>query len=408
MNLNNFIQSSLSQATVDQADKEPPDFSVVDGAWKSSILYKQNSTGKIQCWQVWVDKGNHVTTEYGQVDGQLMTTLDVIKGKNTGKANETTDEQQARLKAEQLFEKKTKEGYVRSIEVAKQNTNNLQGVPPMLAFPSKDKMEHVVFPAVFQPKLDGMRCIAVITQNGDVKLYSRTQKQIMTLPHIEFELREMFTGVDIILDGELYNHDLKDDFNRIMSLIKRDTTHPEASDYIQYHVYDRIDLEEGSSWIDRFGFIEPIIRNYGFSVKLVESVVVEQPEGHLEDEFKKYFTMFTKAGYEGAMYRNALAPYETKRSTTLLKIKSMLDEEFEIVGVLEGNGKLRGKAGSFVLKTWDGKEFKAKLKGELDALEEYFVNFDKYRGKMLTVQYQNLTPDGIPRFPVGLRIRTEE
>jgi len=61
-----------------------------------------------------------------------------------------------------------------------------------------------------------------------------------------------------------------------------------------------------------------------------------------------------------------------------------------------------------VCLTPEGKEFKAKLKGAIDELGEYLVNFHKYNGKQLTVQYQGLTPDGIPRFPVGLRIRIEE
>lgn len=362
-----------------------------------NTLFKQNNTGSLQQWRVWVD-GNVVNTEYGQVGGKLQSTQDVIKsGKNIGKVNETTPEQQARLKAEQLYEKKVKEGYVPDIEVAKTTKNTLEAIEPMLAFPIEDKIKYVKFPAYVQPKLDGMRCIAIV-QDGKCKLYSRSQKEINTVPHIVKEIEEKFAKENIILDGELYNHEHKENFNRIMSLIKRDEVHPEATE-IQYHVYDVVSSE---NYAVRTALIQHIIDDSGY-LKLVPTLIVKKQE-----EMDEVFDAFLEAGYEGAMYRNPLIPYEYKRSTSLLKIKIMKDAEFEIVGVQEGNGKLQGKAGAFVVKTQDGKEFKAKLKGELEALTEYFVNFEKYKGKQLTVQFQGLTPDGIPRFPVGLRVRVDE
>lgn len=362
-----------------------------------NTLFKQNNTGTLQQWRVWVE-GNVVNTEFGQVGGKLQATQDVIKtGKNIGKVNETTPEQQARLKAEQLFEKKVKEGYVPDVELAKSTKNTLGAVEPMLAFPIEDKLKYVKYPAYVQPKLDGMRCIAMV-QDGKCKLFSRTQKEINTVPHIVAEIETKFAGQTIILDGELYNHEHKENFNRIMSLIKRDEVHPEATE-IQYHVYDVVSEE---NYAVRTALIQHLIDDSGY-LKLVPTMIVKQ-----QSEMDEVFDAFLEAGYEGAMYRNPLMSYENKRSVSLLKVKIMKDAEFEIIGVQEGNGKLQGKAGAFIVKTAEGKEFKAKLKGELEALTEYFVNFDKYKGKQLTVQYQGLTPDGIPRFPVGLRVRVDE
>jgi len=125
------------------------------------------------------------------------------------------------------------------------------------------------------------------------------------------------------------------------------------------------------------------------------------------DELKSIFHRFLAEGYEGAMYRNPHMPYEDKRSAGLLKVKIMQDAEFKIIGVSEGKGKLEGHAGAFVCQIED-KAFRAKLKGNTEDLIEYFENFEKYKGKLLTVQYQGLTPDKIPRFPVGLRIRDAE
>lgn len=379
-------------------------------------LYKQTSSGAIQEWQVSVE-ANNVTTRFGQLDSpNIQQTSETVTGKNIGKANETTDNQQAELRAQQMHEAKLKKGYTPDLELAKSTKNTLQGVEPMLAFPIEKKEKFVTFPAFVQPKLDGMRCIAVV-EDFKCTLYSRTQKVIPTLPHInkQIEVAAHAVGLpDMILDGELYNHELKDDFNRLMSLIKRDEPH-EDCEVIQYYMYD--DVSEFSEYEDRYETIKDVA-SYGSHLKAVENYEVGSRE-----MLETHFHLFLKQGYEGAMYRNPKIGYEQKRSTSLLKVKVMEDAEFTIVDVNEGKGKLAGKAGAFVCRIGtvdcsedqqlsggktEYKEFKAKLKGSIEDLEEYWVNKDKYIGKQLTVQFQGLTPDGIPRFPVGLRIRIEE
>lgn len=362
------------------------------------ILYKKTNTGKIQTWQVGVD-GNKVVTRFGQVGGKVQETYDIIKGKNLGKINETTDEEQAKVKAKQMWEKKIKDHYVASFEKADRGMSEVEGYKPMLAFPIEKKEKHVEFPAIAQPKLDGLRCLAVI-ENGNVTLFSRTGKPITTLPHIVKELANLFEDYECLrLDGELYNHDYKDDFNKIVSVIKRDEVHADHT-LIQYHVYD---AAMDGNYEQRYSPVATIIDSNGKYVCVVDYDVV-----NTKDDLDHYFSESLAAGYEGAMYRNVNMPYEHKRSAGLLKVKVMDDAEFKVTGVEEGNGKLMGKAGAFWCVTKDGKKFKAKMKGALENLTEYFVNFDKYKGKVLTVQYQGLTPDGVPRFPVGIRFREEE
>jgi DNA ligase 1 len=95
----------------------------------------------------------------------------------------------------------------------------------------------------------------------------------------------------------------------------------------------------------------------------------------------------------------------------------MVDGEFPIVDFEEGNGRLSGHVGSFwcvVTKEYEsqggveGERFKAKPKGKTSKLREYFKDHSLWKGKLLTVQYQNFTPDGLPRFPVGKGIRDYE
>jgi ATP-dependent DNA ligase len=130
----------------------------------------------------------------------------------------------------------------------------------------------------------------------------------------------------------------------------------------------------------------------------VETVVVSD-----EDEMRALFRKYIEENFEGLMLRDPDSLYVGKRSTGLLKVKERDDSDFEIVGVEEGRGKLSGH-GIFILRTAEGKEFRAKMKGETDALRKYLEDKDTWIGRRVTVAYQGLTADGIPRFPVAIRV----
>lgn len=263
-------------------------------------LYKKASTGKIQQWTVKVE-GNVVTSIYGQTDGKLQETSDTIKeGKNLGRANATTKEEQAVLKAQQLYDKKIKEGYVTDLAQASKGESSLMSIDCMLAFPIEKKMAHVKFPAIVQPKLDGMRCIAII-KDGFCKLFSRTQKEILTMPHIVEQLEAAFVEGTVILDGELYNHDLKDDFNKIMSIIKRDELHPEH-ELVQYHIYDTV---SELPYIERMNqlhhLIEPTKESF-VNPKYKNIRILDYKKVNNHDEVMESFANYLADQYEGLCY----------------------------------------------------------------------------------------------------------
>jgi DNA ligase-1 len=137
-------------------------------------------------------------------------------------------------------------------------------------------------------------------------------------------------------------------------------------------------------------------------------VLVPQTKVGSEDEAWAETANFVTQGYEGGMVKNSASPYENKRSYHIQKLKSMQDAEFRIVDAEEGRGKLARHVGSFVCEMPNGQRFNAKLKGKLDYLAHLFENPAEWQGKLLTVQYQNLSPDGVPRFPVGVAIRSYE
>lgn len=371
-------------------------------------LYKKTSTGKIQYWRISVIEnsdhsvGYDIWTWYGQVDGKEQQTVDsIFEGKNVGKKNETTPKQQAELEAIAKHEKQLKKGYVDSIQKAENDQLDALiegGIVPMLAHKFSEKAGKIVYPAAAQPKLDGIRCIAIVKE-GEATLWSRTRKPITSVPHIVAELEALFESRDIVLDGELYNHELKSDFEKIVSMVRQQEP-AEGHEIVQYHIYDQVNSLPFQERYNELAEILQIAEPY--SLKLVSTVEVED-EARVMDRFDEARAL----GYEGVMVRNANSSYVNKRSNDLLKVKEFDDAEFDIIGIEEGRGKLAGHA-IFKCKMANGAEFLAKIKGETSKLKEYFDNHILWTNKKLTVRYQGLTSYGIPRFPVGIVIRDYE
>ena len=364
--------------------------------YASPILYKISSSGTLRQWQSW-SEGNVVHTKFGQVEGKMQQSMDIVKGKGVGKAS-TTPEQQAAREAEGLADKQIKKGYSDTRKKAESTTNALPAVLPMLAFVYED-MKNPDYPAFVQPKLDGVRCLAIVA-GGVCKLYTRSQKIIDTVPHINAAVEKLadLCGMDsFVLDGELYNHEFHDDFGRILGAIKRKES-GEDSHLVHYYVYD-LPLNEGFSI--RTDALAHMMKGRGLPLVRVETQMVID-----EKEMYDYALKKMSEGFEGAMYRSVSGPYEGKRSKHLCKVKTMREDEFEVTGYQEGTGKLMGYVGSFHCKTKDEVKFKAKLEGKLDNLPKFnSPEAHALIGKFLTVRYQNLTPDGAPRFPVGVKFK---
>lgn len=363
-------------------------------------LYSQNSNGTIQEWKIQV-VDNAILTTYGRQNGKMQTTSDVIKeGKNLGKANETTPFEQAAAEAQSRWEKKLKSGYVQTAAEAKAGTVDAQfiagGIEPMLAKKFEDEESKVVYPAFVQPKLDGIRCVAMLNK-GKATLWTRTRKEITSVPHIIAALEKAFAGATLILDGELYNHDYKKEFETIVSLVRQQEP-KNGYEKVQYHVYDLVDTK--AKFSERLKQLKQAIKGCK-TLCLLETHKVESGE-----ELMEFFSHFKGLGYEGAMYR-ADAVYENKRSNHLLKLKTFDDSEFKIVDVEEGRGRLTGAA-IMVCTTKSGETFNCKMEGAIDNLKTLLANKTKIIGKLLTVRYQGLTNGNVPRFPVGVVIRDYE
>ncbi len=359
---------------------------------KLQTIYKQTKTGATQEWTIEV-VGNKYRTHSGQVGGAITTNeWTVVYGKNVGKANGTTDAEQALKEAEAKRTKKLESGYFENIK----HIGKKQYFEPMLAGKWEDRKDKIEYPIYSQPKLDGIRCI--VTKNG---MFSRNGKPIISAPHIRESLDKLFQHEpDLILDGELYADKFANDFNAIVSLVKK--TKPTADDLkqsaknIEYHVYDIPSVD--GTFKERCIELDELSLDFPKCVKQVETHIVKD-----EDEVTEWYENYVERGYEGQMLRTD-GVYENKRSKNLLKHKSFIDEEYTIVDICEGEGNRTGTAGYFVFETKDGKPFKSNVKGTWEETAEMLKNKKKLIGKEATVKYFNLTPDGIPRFPYVINI----
>lgn len=376
-------------------------------------LYKRTNTGAIEQWTIQVysvDLGGNgvIRTEYGHVGGKMQETSDTVStGKNLGKKNATTAYQQAELEAEAKWTKQLKKGYVESVEAAEAGEVDAViegGIAPMLA-PSKiypTFAKHLQFPVFVQPKLDGQRCIAVV-DDGRCTLWTRTRKPIRSVPHIAAEIevaaKEHFPAGRHVFDGELYADAFSADFEELMSICRKDE--PDTGGKylsVEYHLYD-CPTDPGEVFSDRYqrlAWVDDVAR----SLKRVKTLVC-----HDHDAIMSANEDFVEMGYEGSMVRND-GPYEGgRRSFHLQKLKAMVDQEFEVIGAEEGRGKDAGTVGAFVCRTKDGKTFRCRLKASYARRRELFENPSLWKNSMMTVKYQNLSSDGIPRFPIGKGLR---
>lgn len=368
------------------------------------MLFKRASGGKIQQWRIWT-QGNEIHTEYGQQGGKLQTAVEVVKeGKNAGRSNATTPEQQAEFQAKAEWTKKVERaGYVESLEKAQAGVRDQGGVPPMLAKAFKDDGHKITYPCMAQPKLDGMRCIAVVGEGGQVSLWSRTATPITSVPHIVAAVERFGLPVGTVLDGELYNHKLKADFQRLISIVrKKEPAPPEVAGVMQYHVYDLISSDQSFGW--RHDALVSLLRPlHGTTVELVSTHTIAS-----EEALQDYFEACLAKGYEGAMARNSAGLYERgKRSAHLQKLKETDETDFRIVGVHEGVGKMAACA-VFECETDDGQPFNCKLEGPLEALKPYLLDESTWQGKKLSVKHLGWTGAKKPRCCVGKVVRDYE
>ena len=358
-------------------------------------LYKKDTTGKIRVWYIEQDDEKYRFVS-GIKDRKLVTSeWTIAEPKNIGKKNATTAIQQADSEIKSEYEYQLKHFYFENEEdIDKENY-----IKPILAKKYKDYKDKIDFEKeewLVQSKLNGICCIA--TPDG---LFSRKGERFLNVEHIKNALIPLFEKhPNVVLHGELYNYELRQELNKTVSLIRKtvnitEEDKKESEKIVQYHIYDGYEIGgESASYIYRQGkidfYIDELNSNY---IKKVKSTYITS-----YDELMSLFNQAIENGEEGLILRKAIMSYEHKRSKYLLKLKPEDDEEMTILDIKEGTGNWSGVAKIITCKMDDGKIFDATFKGSIEDAKECLENKYKWIDKKVTINYNGKTAYGVPQY----------
>lgn len=341
-------------------------------------LYQKASNGKTKIWVIKTDQ-NKIITEHGYLNFKTIIDTKVIsKGKNIGKKNETSPEKQAELEAQSKWNKKIDEGY-------SENEEGSVSTFPMLAHNYSQRSHNIKFPAFVQPKIDGCRAIY---KNGN--FFSRNGKRYHNIP---FKIDTKTT----ILDGELYSYEIP--FEQLVGIIKKEKVDNNDLAKINSLVFIVYDIIIEKPFHERHKILKSM--QFPEQIRILET---EECEDH--SKIIHFHDKYISQGYEGLIIRNKEGYYKEKfRSPDLQKFKTFEDSEFKIVDYKMGQGLEEGCV-IWICENENRQRFSVRPKGTRE--ERRNIRPNEYLNKMLTVRYQNLTEEGIPRFPVGITIRDYE
>jgi DNA ligase-1 len=365
---------------------------------KLPTLYSRTALGQIAEWTIEFDGADYRTHE-GIVGGIITTSAWTrCVGKNAGRANATTPEQQAEREARAKWKKKCEKGHHERVE----EVDTELFFEPQLAHKWKDYSDEVKWPVACQAKLDGSR---LIVHAGGA--FSRTGKPVPVVPHILEGLAPIFAQYpNLVLDGELYNDKYVHDFDALMSLARK--TKPTEEELVQsraeleYWVYDCCLRDQPDMpFSERTAFLRKL--KLPAAVRLLQTDIARN-----QAELDAFYEQYLAAGYEGQMIRRLDSPYQHTRTRDLLKRKTFTDSEYQIVDIQEGRGNRAGMATRVILKMEDGRTFEAGMIGGFEYCRKLLAEKASVIGKMGTVQYQNITASGgVPRFGKFKGVRDE-
>ncbi len=350
------------------------------------ILYSRDSKGKIRVWSMELD-GNRYRTTSGLIDGEkVVSEWTFVSGKQN-----TTDIEQAKKEVEARYKKQLKTGYFENI----QDVDSMKYVEPMLAKSYKDRKVDISSGNwLMQCKLNGVRCIA--TKTG---LFSRKGESYVSTPHISESLQDFFDKhPHAVLDGELFNEELRQNLNEINSLVRKTKNITQkdldrSREIISYYIYDGYDMEgvyKSDGYIVRKNWLD---NNVDFDFTSIVSDIHLTSEKHMWDCYNRFVEM----GHEGAILRDKNSPYENKRSKHLLKLKPEDDSEGVIIDIKEGSGNW-SNTGKIITLQWNNKIFDATFKGSYEQGVVFLENSENWVGKTVTFLYNGLTGLGVPNY----------
>jgi hypothetical protein len=377
-------------------------------------LYKKLKNGSINVWSIRIEPSNAtpgsftVITEHGLQGGKMIVHEHEI---DKGKVKRTVLEQAAQFADKKWKDKTEKELFSKEIE-----PDVSEEVRPMLAktfdfslYEKKGRSFKIEFPAYVQTKYDGLRCMTY-RKGSRIVMESRKGIPFQKFDTIAEEIEKLLqNNATIHLDGELFSADMP--FEELSGLIRIKGEGFKKEDEariakVEYHIYDFVDTARPNlTYEERLQELTHIFDTVSKKTTLVRCKLVATYPVTSPQEVKRMHDIFVAEGHEGIMVRDPRGAYEINhRSKYLQKYKEFGEDEFKIAGFHQGTGDEAG------LVIWDcltkeGKPFAVRPRGTFELRRELFKEAANYVGQNITVIYQGVSEDGIPRFPVGKAVR---
>lgn len=356
-----------------------------------TTVYKPTKQGKTQQWSIEVQGDSFICT-YGQLGGAMQTQITKCEGKNIGRANATTPEQQAKLEAEALVTKKVKSGY--SYDISDTSSVSL----PMKVKSYQDQLHNVKFPCISTPKLNGVNGMFKRTADS-ITIYSRGGEVYPAIPHLEKYINDIMDELNSNeLNVELYIHgehlqDIQSAVKKPNKLSPRLTAAIfDIADSDEVYEVRNLKLSQLEANLDKVG--SPILDYVSFLTGVI---------CHSHEQIETHYNQCMSFKLEGTVVKNLSALYQHNiRSSDMFKYKKTQDAEYQIVDCeTDKNGHP-----VFHCVTPEGKLFKVKPKGTDAERKAMIANFEsQYLNQWYKIEYEVLSKDGIPLKPIGLCLR---
>ena len=251
-------------------------------------------------------------------------------------------------------------------------------------------------------KLDGVRCLAVIDENGKCNFFSRTGKVFDTLDVLREEM-ESFGVTNTVFDGEicLSTEDGSDDFQGLMKEVKKND---HTIQNPRFKVFDMLTKEEfdtqksDRSFYTRIHFSAVMLTS--FDTKHVS--MLKQDMVKSEEHFQELINIATENNWEGLILRKDVG-YKGKRSNDLLKVKKFFDDEYVVKSIETATHRIivdglevEEEMLASVIIEHKGCDVGVGSGFDQDERRKYFKNPEQIIGKTITVQYfeQTINQDG--------------
>jgi ATP-dependent DNA ligase len=397
-------------------------------------LYNKSSKGKTKMWSIWLE-GNEVVKEWGYLDGKTQVTRDSVKGKNIGKANETSDEEQAQFEMDRAIRLKREEGYTEDLNAVQANIKpeinwETSELPDCFA-PSKPlqqidddlhKQLRKDGRAIYTRKWNGQR-IFIVCGDKQVRIYSRRlEDKTAHFPH-HVKFFEQFIGQGLILDAELHLNDDPDAIKELMgskpekAIERQNTSHGIPTAVIFDILFINKAQSQYSYW-DRLLFATNLIENAKIKNWDIAQTVI--PLDGFDDIKAKQVHKHIPPSWEGVVLWDASSTMNIRwdgkpdRKSGAYKIKDFKECDLICYEWATGKGKLSNNVATLKLGAYDDKGNLVHICESGSGLDEesraeiFKISPNKKTKFAVEIKYEERTPGGSLRLPIFLRVRTDK